>query len=120
MGELHLELLGGLRIANDGVAVNGFVSRKAPALLCYLAVTSQQRDQADRCEPRHTASCSMGWADGCELRHTVVSCSMSWANRCEPRHSAASCSMGWVDGYEPRHTVVCGCRSQCPGVLTSA
>jgi DNA-binding SARP family transcriptional activator/predicted ATPase len=40
-GELRLECLGGLQITHDGAPVTGFVSVKAPALLCYLAVTGR-------------------------------------------------------------------------------
>ncbi len=38
---LHLTLLGGLHITRDGSAMSGFVSSKAQALLCYLAVTGR-------------------------------------------------------------------------------
>ncbi len=38
-GTLYLQLLGGLRIAQDEQAVTGFVSNKARALFCYLVVT---------------------------------------------------------------------------------
>lgn len=38
-GALHLELLGGLHVTLEGTPVTGFVSSKAPALLCYLAVS---------------------------------------------------------------------------------
>src|SRR5918997_1422020 len=38
---LHLQVLGGLRITKGEVPVTGFVSSKAPALLCYLAVTAR-------------------------------------------------------------------------------
>ncbi|MDQ4075944.1 MAG: tetratricopeptide repeat protein [Chloroflexota bacterium] len=44
--KLELELLGGLRITQDGTAVTNFVSGKAPALLCYLAVTGQPQFRA--------------------------------------------------------------------------
>jgi DNA-binding SARP family transcriptional activator len=37
--ELRLSLLGGLEITQGGIPVTGFVSSKAQALLCYLAVT---------------------------------------------------------------------------------
>ena len=40
-GELRLELLGGLHITHDSATVRGFVSTKAQALLCYLAVTGR-------------------------------------------------------------------------------
>lgn len=36
--ELHLSLLGGMQITLDGVPTTDFISSKAPALLCYLAV----------------------------------------------------------------------------------
>lgn len=39
--ELRLELLGGVRLTRDGAALSAFVSSKAPALLCYLAVTGR-------------------------------------------------------------------------------
>src|SRR3954453_134558 len=38
--QLHLELLGAVRIARGGVRMQ-FVTSKAAALLCYLAVTGQ-------------------------------------------------------------------------------
>ncbi|GAB4435826.1 MAG: hypothetical protein Fur0044_33000 [Anaerolineae bacterium] len=46
MAELQLSLLGKLQISLDGAPVKGFVSAKAQALLCYLAVTgrSHQRE----------------------------------------------------------------------------
>lgn len=40
-GELRLECLGGLQITLDGTPLTGFVSVKAPAVLCYLAVTGR-------------------------------------------------------------------------------
>jgi DNA-binding SARP family transcriptional activator len=40
-GALRLECLGGLQITHDGAPVTSFVSVKAPALLCYLAVTGR-------------------------------------------------------------------------------
>ena len=45
-GELRLALLGGVRLTNAGVPVAGLVSRKAQALLVYLAITGrpQPRD----------------------------------------------------------------------------
>lgn len=39
--EMRLELLGRLKIAHNGQPVSGFVSSKAQALLCYLAVTGR-------------------------------------------------------------------------------
>ncbi|RLC75358.1 MAG: SARP family transcriptional regulator, partial [Chloroflexi bacterium] len=39
--ELRLMLLGGVRITRGGTPVTGFVSAKAQALLCYLAVTGR-------------------------------------------------------------------------------
>lgn len=39
--ELHLELLGGLRVRRGATPITGFVSGKAVALLCYLAVTAR-------------------------------------------------------------------------------
>ena len=48
MGEaIQIELLGGLRITRDGRPVAGYLSRKVPALLAYLAVTGtpQPRDR---------------------------------------------------------------------------
>lgn len=40
-GELRLECLGGMQITRDGAPLTGFVSVKAPALLCYLAITGR-------------------------------------------------------------------------------
>jgi len=42
---LHLALLGQLDIQKNGVPLADFESRKAQALLCYLAVTGQHRDR---------------------------------------------------------------------------
>lgn len=39
--ELRLEYLGGMQITRAGTPLTGFVSVKAPALLCYLAVTGR-------------------------------------------------------------------------------
>jgi predicted ATPase/DNA-binding SARP family transcriptional activator len=39
--ELRIELFGGLQISKGGVPVAGYISAKAPALLCYLAVTGR-------------------------------------------------------------------------------
>ncbi len=39
--ELRLEFLGGMAISQNGAPVSGFISAKAPALLCYLAVTGR-------------------------------------------------------------------------------
>lgn len=39
--ELRLECLGGMQITRAGAPLTGFVSVKAPALLCYLAVTGR-------------------------------------------------------------------------------
>lgn len=39
--ELRLECLGGLQITHEGTPLTGFVSVKAPAVLCYLAVTGR-------------------------------------------------------------------------------
>ncbi|MBN1314847.1 MAG: hypothetical protein JXA42_05245 [Anaerolineales bacterium] len=36
---LRLEFLGGMQITRDGQSVSGFVSSKAQALVCYLAIT---------------------------------------------------------------------------------
>lgn len=46
MDRICLSLLGTLRITRDGVAVQGFESRKAVALLCYLALHGQPRTRA--------------------------------------------------------------------------
>lgn len=40
-GELRLECLGGMQITRNGTPLTGYVSVKAPALLCYLAVTGR-------------------------------------------------------------------------------
>ena len=40
-GELQIRTLGGLEISRDGRPITGFVSAKAQALLCYLAVTGR-------------------------------------------------------------------------------
>lgn len=40
-GQLRLEYLGGMQVTRDGEPLTGFVSAKAPALLCYLAVTGR-------------------------------------------------------------------------------
>ena len=45
MTGLHLALLGQLDIQKNGVPLADFESRKAQALLCYLAVTGQQHDR---------------------------------------------------------------------------
>ncbi|MFQ6059295.1 MAG: tetratricopeptide repeat protein [Anaerolineae bacterium] len=42
---LRLALLGGLEITRDGAALHGFESRKARALLCYLAVEGRPRSR---------------------------------------------------------------------------
>jgi DNA-binding SARP family transcriptional activator/predicted ATPase len=39
--QLRLECLGGMQITRAGIPLTGFVSVKAPALLCYLAVTGR-------------------------------------------------------------------------------
>jgi DNA-binding SARP family transcriptional activator len=44
--ELHLEVLGGLHIGPENTADMRFVSTKAPALLCYLAVTGRPHFRA--------------------------------------------------------------------------
>jgi DNA-binding SARP family transcriptional activator len=44
---LRLLLLGGLHIIRCGTPVPGFVSRKVPALLCYLAVTGRPHLRAE-------------------------------------------------------------------------
>jgi DNA-binding SARP family transcriptional activator len=44
--ELQLELLGGLRITQHSAALTTFASSKAPALLCYLAVTGRPHFRA--------------------------------------------------------------------------
>lgn len=44
--QLHLELLGGLRVRLGSTPVTGFVSNKALALLCYLAVTARPHFRA--------------------------------------------------------------------------
>lgn len=44
--ELRLETLGPLRVARGTDALTGFVSSKAPALLCYLAVTGRPHARA--------------------------------------------------------------------------
>src|SRR5687767_2774308 len=41
MAELELALLGGVRVLLDGTPVRGFVSLKAQALLCYLALSGR-------------------------------------------------------------------------------
>ena len=43
--ELQLSLLGNLYIHQDGAPVSGFVSGKAQALLCYLAVTGRPHNR---------------------------------------------------------------------------
>jgi len=43
--ELHLSLLGKLQIQLDGAPLSGFVSTKAQALLCYLAVTARPHER---------------------------------------------------------------------------
>lgn len=43
--ELHLSLLGKLQISRGGTPVSGFVSAKAQALLCYLAVSGRPHDR---------------------------------------------------------------------------
>ncbi|MBI1744355.1 hypothetical protein HYR54_15000 [Candidatus Acetothermia bacterium] len=40
-GELQLKLLGSIQISLDGIQVEGFISAKAQALLCYLALNPQ-------------------------------------------------------------------------------
>jgi DNA-binding SARP family transcriptional activator len=52
MEELQLELLGGLSIGLGGAPVTDFVSRKAPALLCYLVLS-------DNPQPRKTLATLM-------------------------------------------------------------
>lgn len=44
-GELHLSLLGTPRILLDNAPVTGFVSSKAQALLCYLAMTGRSHSR---------------------------------------------------------------------------
>ena len=39
--KLHISLLGQVKMSLDGKALNGFVSSKAQALLCYVAVNQQ-------------------------------------------------------------------------------
>src|SRR5688572_2456210 len=47
MGEiLGLLVLGGIGVERDGVPVTGFISNKAPALLCYLAITGRPHTRA--------------------------------------------------------------------------
>lgn len=45
MGELHLTFLGGFEVTLDGAPVAGFVSNKARALLCYLAVDGREQSR---------------------------------------------------------------------------
>lgn len=52
---LHLALLGELRVALNDVPVSGFVSSKAQAMLCYLAVTGRPHTR--------TALAALFWAD---------------------------------------------------------
>jgi predicted ATPase/DNA-binding SARP family transcriptional activator len=47
VNELRLKLLGGLQITRDEVPLTGFVSSKAQALLCYLAVVSGPHTRAE-------------------------------------------------------------------------
>ena len=49
--ELQLELLGGLRITQHSAALTTFASSKAPALLCYLAVTGRPHFRAALARP---------------------------------------------------------------------
>ncbi|MDQ4075768.1 MAG: tetratricopeptide repeat protein [Chloroflexota bacterium] len=44
--ELRLDLLGGLHITHAGSPMTRFISSKAPALLCYLAVTGRPHSRA--------------------------------------------------------------------------
>lgn len=46
MAELKITLFGGVEITQAGKAVDGFVSQKALALFCYLAVTSRSHPRA--------------------------------------------------------------------------
>lgn len=46
--ELQLAVLGRPQAGRDGVPVSGFVSAKALALLCYLAVTGQPHTRETR------------------------------------------------------------------------
>ncbi len=46
MDELRLALLGAPRITRAGQAVRGFISSKAQALLCYLAITGRPHTRA--------------------------------------------------------------------------
>lgn len=50
MGRIQLYLLGTVRAERDGVAVQGFESRKALALLCYLALRGQPQTRAHLAE----------------------------------------------------------------------
>ena len=45
--ELRLALFGGLHLTLGGVPLAGFVSNKAPALLCYLALTGRPHTRAE-------------------------------------------------------------------------
>lgn len=45
MRELQLSLLGKLQVQRDGEFISGFVSAKAQALLCYLAVTARPHER---------------------------------------------------------------------------
>jgi len=43
MGVLHFTFLGGFEVSLDGAPVTGFISNKARALLCYLAVDGREQ-----------------------------------------------------------------------------
>jgi len=52
--ELRLALLGGLQITRGETPLMGFVSSKAQALLCYLAVTGRPHSRAELAPYPHT------------------------------------------------------------------
>ncbi|HEU4322248.1 MAG TPA: tetratricopeptide repeat protein [Roseiflexaceae bacterium] len=50
MGRTQLQMLGTVRVERDGAQVQGFESRKAVALLCYLALRGQPQTRAHLAE----------------------------------------------------------------------